>query len=99
MTDSRFATADLRAAHSDELAAELSDLDLGRIPAEARVAVAGDLAALSDSPPSKTVEAVLDLAEAGFTVRRIVDVLPDTDLEIYRALGELADAGVVTFET
>ena len=78
---------------------ELSDLDLGRIPAEARVAVAGDLAALSDSPPSKTVEAVLDLAEAGFTVRRIVDVLPDTDLEIYRALGELADAGVVTFET
>jgi Tfp pilus assembly protein PilZ len=78
---------------------ELATLDLGRIPTDARVVVAGDLAALGGGPPSKTTEAVLDLAEAGFTVGRIVDVIPDTDLEVYRALGELADAGVVTFDT
>jgi hypothetical protein len=37
----------------------------------------------------KTVEAVLDLARAGFSVQRILDVIPESDPEIYAALAQL----------
>jgi hypothetical protein len=46
---------------------------------------------------SKVEAAVLDLARAGFTVRRIVDVIPEPDSEIYRALGSLCDRGALSF--
>ncbi len=43
------------------------------------------------SSPSKIEEAVLDLAEAGFTLRRIVDVIPEPDAEILGAVHALLD--------
>lgn len=46
---------------------------------------------------SKVEAAVLDLARAGFTVRRIVDFIPEPDSEIYRALGSLSDRGALSF--
>jgi len=39
----------------------------------------------------------VDLARAGFTVQRMVDVIPEPDPEIYRALGSLLDGGVLAF--
>jgi hypothetical protein len=46
---------------------------------------------------SKVEAAVLDLARAGFTVRRIVDFIPEPDSEIYRALGSLSDRSAISF--
>jgi hypothetical protein len=46
----------------------------------------------------KTAEAVLDLARAGSSVQRILDVIPVPDPEIYAALVQLLDAGVIAFD-
>jgi len=46
---------------------------------------------------SKVEAAVLDLARAGFTVRRIVDFIPEPDSEVYRALESLRDRGAISF--
>jgi Tfp pilus assembly protein PilZ len=43
----------------------------------------------------KLERAVLDLVQAGFPVRRIVDVIPEPDPLILRALDALIDAGLV----
>jgi hypothetical protein len=43
----------------------------------------------------KTEEAVLDLAAAGFTVRRILDVIPEDDAQVSAALLALIERGVL----
>jgi hypothetical protein len=43
----------------------------------------------------KTEEAVLDLAAAGFTVRRIHDVIPESDAQVAAALLALVERGVL----
>jgi hypothetical protein len=43
----------------------------------------------------KTEEAVLDLAAAGFTVRRIHDVIPESDAQVAAALLGLVERGVL----
>ena len=43
----------------------------------------------------KAEEAVLDLATAGFTVRRILDVIPESDAQVFEALTSLAEAGIL----
>ena len=43
----------------------------------------------------KTEEAVLDLAAAGFTVRRILDVIPEDDAQVSAALAALIERGVL----
>lgn len=43
----------------------------------------------------KTADAVADLAAAGFPVRRILDVIPESDTEIFSALRTLLDLGIV----
>jgi hypothetical protein len=53
----------------------------------AALAAAGALA--------KTEEAVLDLAAAGFTVRRILDVIPEDDAQVSSALLALVERGVL----
>jgi hypothetical protein len=53
----------------------------------AALAAAGALA--------KTEEAVLDLATAGFTVRRILDVIPEDDALVSAALLALVERGVL----
>jgi Tfp pilus assembly protein PilZ len=44
---------------------------------------------------SKVEAAVLDLVRAGFTMQRMVDVIPEPDPEIHRALESLCDRGAV----
>jgi hypothetical protein len=44
---------------------------------------------------AKTEEAVLDLAAAGFTVRRILDVIPEDDAQVSAALLALVERGVL----
>jgi hypothetical protein len=53
----------------------------------AALAAAGALA--------KTEEAVLDLAAAGFTARRILDVIPEDDAQVSAALLALVERGVL----
>jgi Tfp pilus assembly protein PilZ len=55
-----------------------------------------DAEALSgESGLSKTQEAVLDLVAAHFTVRRILDVIPQSDAEVIEALKSLLDGEVI----
>src|SRR5262249_30558492 len=54
----------------------------------AALAAAGALA--------KVEQAVLDLATAGFTVRRILDVVPEDDAQVSDALLALIERGVLT---
>ena len=42
--------------------------------------------------------AVLDLSEVGFTVERVLDVIPEPDGEIFRALANLSDAGLIVID-
>jgi Tfp pilus assembly protein PilZ len=48
---------------------------------------------LGESGLTKTQEAVLDLVAASFTVRRILDVIPQPDAEVIDALRSLLDGG------
>jgi Tfp pilus assembly protein PilZ len=79
---------------------EVERIDRSRLPAHAKVLVAPDAAAqqLGQEPLSKVEAAVLDLARAGFTVQRIVDVIPEADPQILHALASLADRGIVSFD-
>lgn len=43
-----------------------------------------------------TQEAVLDLAAAGFTVRRILDVIPESDVSIRTAIASLLERGLLS---
>ncbi len=74
---------------------ELARLDLGRIPAHARLRVLAAADVESSGDLGKLEKAVVDLAQAGFTVQRILDVIPEPDLDIYRALVSLTDAGTL----
>jgi hypothetical protein len=44
---------------------------------------------------SKVEEALLDVAQAGFTVQRALEVIPEADTEIFRALRSLIDNGML----
>jgi hypothetical protein len=69
--------------------------DRRRFPADAKPRV-------HDGPidvKGKTAEAVLDLARAGFSVQRILDVIPEPDPDIYAALAQLLDAGAISFRS
>ena len=48
---------------------------------------------------SKVEAALIDLSHARFTVQRALEVIPEPDPEIFRALQSLADAGVVALES
>jgi len=45
---------------------------------------------------SKVELTVLDLVRAGFTVQRMVDLIPEPDPEIYRALLSLSESGAIS---
>ncbi|MDH3212133.1 MAG: PilZ domain-containing protein [Myxococcales bacterium] len=79
---------------------EIGRIDPGRFPPEARVrvAVAAESGASEQPPVGKLEEAVLDLARAGFTVQRILDVIPEPDADIYRVLESLGQAGTIAVE-
>ena len=44
---------------------------------------------------SKLEEALLDVAQAGFTVQRALEVIPEPDAEVFRALRSLIDSGML----
>ena len=79
---------------------ESKRVDRSRLPGDATVAVAADAGEpqLGQDSQTKTEAAVIDLARAGFTIQRIIDVIPEADLEILHALESLADRGVIRFE-
>jgi Tfp pilus assembly protein PilZ len=70
-------------------------LDIRRLPPDAKPRVTGATTDLK----GKTVEAVLDLSRAGFSVQRILDVIPEPDPEIYAALTQLLDAGAISLDS
>jgi Tfp pilus assembly protein PilZ len=43
----------------------------------------------------KTEQAVVDLAAAGLTIRRLLDVIPESDADVLQALRELVEGGIV----
>jgi hypothetical protein len=49
-----------------------------------------------DRPLETTEESVLELAAAGFTLRRILDVIPETDVAIRGAVTTLVERGLLT---
>jgi hypothetical protein len=67
-------------------------VDLTRFPAEARPRVADGV---REEPDGKLEQAVLDLARAGATIGRMLEVIPEPDPEIYRALASLLDEGTL----
>lgn len=62
----------------------------------ARFTVHRERLASIDRPLETTEESVLELAAAGFTLRRILDVIPETDVAIRGALASLVDRGLLT---
>ncbi len=74
---------------------ELGTLDLSVLLPDSKVRFQSAPAGPGGADVSKVENAVLDLARAGFTIRRIVDMIPEPDVEILRALTFLADLGSI----
>lgn len=70
-----------------------------RFPLRAHVTLCAGADPDAYDSPSKVEAAILDLARAGFTVQRMLDVIPEPDPEIFRALQTLRDAGLVQIST
>jgi Tfp pilus assembly protein PilZ len=66
-----------------------------QLPASARLEVVRDRLEALGQPIGKTEQAVLELAAAGFTVRRILDVIPENDAAIRNAITFLLDRGII----
>lgn len=49
--------------------------------------------------PSKVEGALVDLAGVGFTLQRALELIPEPDPEIFRALHALIEAGILSLET
>jgi Tfp pilus assembly protein PilZ len=62
----------------------------------ARFTVHRDKLGALGRPLGKTEEAVLELAAAGFTVRRIFDVIPENDAQIRASLLSLVERGLMS---
>jgi Tfp pilus assembly protein PilZ len=69
-------------------------IDKSRLPARAKPRIAS--ADTQGETLSKVEETVLELVRAGFTVQRMVDLIPEPDPEIYRALVSLAERGTIS---
>lgn len=66
-----------------------------QLAAGAKLEVARDRLEATGQPLGKTEQAVLELAAAGFTVRRILDVIPENDAAIRSAIAFLLDRGII----
>jgi len=72
---------------------EGAEVDPNRFPLNARLILAS--AADELDSPSKVESAVIDLVRAGFTVERILEIIPESDPEIYCAMGSLLEQGAI----
>jgi Tfp pilus assembly protein PilZ len=74
---------------------ESQDVDRTVYPANALIQV--DTAGRDvEGDLTKLEEAILDLATAGMNVQRILDIVPETDAEIYLAMASLTDRDLIT---
>jgi Tfp pilus assembly protein PilZ len=74
---------------------ELRRVEPGTLDPSARLRLDSRALAQESEPLSKTEEAVVDLAAAGLTVRRLLDVIPESDAQILEAIRALAERGVI----
>ena len=74
---------------------ENNRLSSPQLPASARLEVARERLGALGQPIGKTEQAILELAAAGFTVRRILDVIPENDAAIRSAVTALLDRGII----
>ena len=74
---------------------ESNRLSSPQLPSSARLEIARDQLESLGQPIGKTEQAVLELAAAGFTVRRILDVIPENDAAIRSAITALVDRGIL----
>ena len=70
---------------------EMACIDPGRFPDDGEPQVLEE----PGEELGKLEAAVLDLARVGFPVRRILEVIPEPDAEIYAALNALTDRGIL----
>jgi len=70
-------------------------IDASAFPLQARLVALHPAEGKFTGALSKVEEALLDVAQAGFTVQRALEVIPEADPEIFRALRSLIDAGMV----
>jgi hypothetical protein len=77
---------------------ELITINLDAVPMDGRVRFVADPAGPGGESTSKLEQVVLDLARDGHTVRRIVDAIPEPDVDILRTLAFLADLGSIAIE-
>lgn len=88
----RLDAALLEATHNLD---ELRMLDLSVLPLDAKVRFQSAPAGPGGAGASKVEDAVLDLAKGELTIRRIIDMIPEPDVEVLLALTFLADLGSV----
>ncbi len=74
---------------------ENNRLSSPQLSASARLEVARERLNALGQPIGKTEQAILELAAAGFTVRRILDVIPENDAAIRSAITALLDRGII----
>lgn len=86
------------------LADAVSQIDEGQTARPQRFPLHGRLVRIEDADldaygsPSKVEGALIDLAGAGFTLQRALELIPESDPEIFRALQALIDAGILILE-
>lgn len=78
---------------------ELKRLDLSALQPDAVLRFQSAPVGPGGAEISKVEDAVLDLARGEFTIQRIVDMIPEPDVEILRAIIFLADLGSITIVT
>lgn len=69
--------------------------DIFRIPPAATLVAVGKP---GRSGLDKTEQVLLDLAAVGMTVAKVVEIIPESDADIYAALQNLIDEGLMTLE-
>jgi Tfp pilus assembly protein PilZ len=74
---------------------EMRRVEPGTLDPNARLRLDAKTLAASEATLTKTEEAVVDLAGAGLTVRRLLDVIPESDAQILEAIRSLAERGLV----
>ena len=70
-------------------------IDAAAFPLQARLVACHASEGQFTGVLSKVEEALLDVAQAGFTVQRALEVIPEPDSEVFRALRSLIDSGML----
>jgi Tfp pilus assembly protein PilZ len=74
---------------------EARRIDASAFPLQARLVARHTADGQFTGVLSKVEEALLDVAQAGFTVQRALEVIPEPEVEVFRALRGLIDSGML----